>query len=222
MLHCSNCRGWHSPQTRADGYCVSAFSLAWGSFSGSGWGSTCPPSGPNPASQRTTKASPALRMWAAPSERLQELDQRPLVGIAEARLLLEAVGAEVVALVDHEIRALAELEHGLDQVREDLAGLLVGGPHRQRLEVLLDLDKQLEDPAVMRQLLPRRHMVGEQVDVRQQVDRHALGDGAELEAVLAEDRRSQGFDQRPELRRKGRQITPRHAQVARRRRAVDE
>src|SRR5262245_49121426 len=100
-------------------------------------------------------ASAALRMAAAPSEGLQELDERPLVGVAQARLLLEAVGAEVVAAVDHEVRALAELEHGVDEVGEDLPRLIVGGAHRQLLEVVLDLDQQLEQLLLVRQLLPQ-------------------------------------------------------------------
>ena len=60
-------------------------------------------------------------------EGLQELDQVALLRVGEARLLGEPVGAEVVAAVDHEVLALAELEHRLDQVRERLPRLLVAG-----------------------------------------------------------------------------------------------
>ena len=68
---------------------------------------------------------PQVRALAlgGPSERLQKLDQRALVVVAQRRLLLEVAGAEVVAAIDDEVRTLAQLEQRLDQVGEDLARL---------------------------------------------------------------------------------------------------
>src|SRR6185503_20593593 len=60
----------------------------------------------------TAEISPLARLL----ERLHELDERPLVGVAQARLFLEAAGAEVVAAVHHEVRAVAEAQQRLDQV----------------------------------------------------------------------------------------------------------
>src|SRR6478672_5473006 len=62
MLHCLYWLGWHSPQTRADGYCASATAFACGSFSGSGLGSSCPLADPSSASRRTMKTNPTFRI----------------------------------------------------------------------------------------------------------------------------------------------------------------
>src|SRR4029077_12802505 len=62
------------------------------------------------------------------SERLQEGDQRPLVGVTE-------VGAEVMAAVDDVIRAFAQCEEPFSHICEDPACLVVRGVRRQRLQV---------------------------------------------------------------------------------------
>src|SRR6476619_1621943 len=62
MLHCLYWLGWHSPQTRADGYCASATAFACGSFSGSGLGSSCPLADPSSASRQTMKTNPTFRI----------------------------------------------------------------------------------------------------------------------------------------------------------------
>src|SRR5258708_6477463 len=69
----------------------------------------------------------------ASSERLQEGDERFLVGVGESRLPLaarEIVGSEVVTLVDHEVRALGDLEQVRHERRELLACLVVAGTGR--------------------------------------------------------------------------------------------
>src|SRR2546430_1300901 len=52
-LHSSNCLGWHSPQTLAEGYCLSArYLLCAGlSFSGGGLGMICPKASPKSANK---------------------------------------------------------------------------------------------------------------------------------------------------------------------------
>src|SRR4051812_3186280 len=79
------------------------------------------------------------------SERLQELDQRALVVVGELRLLVEVRRAEVVTAVDDEVGALAEREQRLGEVREDLAGLRVARVPRERLEIALDREQEVND-----------------------------------------------------------------------------
>src|SRR5204863_8599657 len=61
------------------------------------------------------------------SERLQEGDERPLVGVAQPGFFRKVAGAEVVPLVHDEILALADRQHVvrelLDHGRERLPGL---------------------------------------------------------------------------------------------------
>src|SRR5206468_11840052 len=88
-----------------------------------------PPFPRPPPSRRRGTRNPSA--WArAPLEVLEELDEGPLVDIAEPRFLFEGVGAEVVSAVDHVVRTLAELEQPLAERGELLAGFLVGGLRR--------------------------------------------------------------------------------------------
>ena len=66
-----------------------------------------------PSSERESTARPGRPGRRERSERLQERDQRALVGVAQRGLLGQQVRAEVVALVDHEVRALAERQERL-------------------------------------------------------------------------------------------------------------
>src|SRR5215510_12788903 len=100
---------------------------------------------------------------AAVLERLQKLDQSPLVVVAEPGLFLEPVGAEVVATVHLEVGALGELQERVDEVRERLARLLVAGALGQRLEVALHLDQEVDELLLVAELLDRVAALGLQI-----------------------------------------------------------
>src|SRR5262245_20223092 len=163
--------------------------LATKSFSISGWGIfksletsyaiACPPAGES----RCRRISPRFL------ERLQELDQSPLVVVAEPGLFLEPVGAEVVAAVHLEVGALGELEKRIDQVCEHLARLVVAGVLGQRLEVAPHLDQEVHELLLVAELLDRVAALGLQIQVGEQVDRRALGDRTDLHAAIAEQPR---------------------------------
>src|SRR5262249_61228927 len=103
-----------------------------------------PPCPPQPPSRRRRTRCPPP--WPPPPlEGLEKLDQGALVVVAQPRLLLEGAGAEVVAAVHDVVRALAELEETVPQLRELPARLLVGGLGRQRAQVVLDVEEQLKD-----------------------------------------------------------------------------
>src|SRR5664279_2118483 len=92
---------------------------------------------------------------ALPSERLQEGDERMLVGIAQPRLSLagrEIVGSEVVTLVDHVVCALGGLEQVRHEWREYFARLIVARTFRQRIQLVLDLQQQNENFARPREV----------------------------------------------------------------------
>ena len=59
------------------------------------------------------------------------------------------LGAEVMAAIDHEVGAFAQLQKRLDQVGKDCAGLFVAGIIGQLLQVALDLDDQLGQLEIM-------------------------------------------------------------------------
>src|SRR5262249_26581558 len=103
------------------------------------------------------------------SERLEELDQRPLVVGGEPGLFAEQVGAEVMPLVYDEILAFADGKELVGQLVEDF--LQVGVPQ----ELSLRVEQQIEQLLAVRLLLFGRQLRAEEIDVGQQADRHALG-----------------------------------------------
>src|SRR5271165_6999974 len=107
-----------------------------------------------------------------PSERLQKSDQRLFVGIAE-------VGAEIVAAVDDVIRAFAQREELLANIREYLARLLVASARRQCLQVMHQLHDNLDHRLVAQQPLAQVRRLRQRVEIGQQVDWRSSGDGTE-------------------------------------------
>src|SRR3982751_5223158 len=121
----------------------------------------------------------------AASEGLQEGDQRALVLIAqlglaaerllvgaEALLLVELGGAEVVAAVDDEVLALAERHHRRLEVGEALAQLDVAGAGGRGGEVELELDQELAGLGDVGGLVAEVVAFGAQLEVREQADRN--------------------------------------------------
>src|SRR5262245_52413445 len=90
-------------------------------------------------------SSAMARPPRAALEGLEKGDQRALVVVAQPGLFLEEVGAEIVAAVDHEVRALAQLQQRVHQVGEDLLGLLVAGSRGQRLEVAIHSEQHVTE-----------------------------------------------------------------------------
>src|SRR4029077_4136386 len=106
------------------------------------------------------------------SERLQECDERTLVGIRQPRLSLagrEIVGSEVVTFVDYEVSELGDPEQFRKKRFEHLARLVVVRPWRQGIQFVLDVQQKCE----------KNRRIGLQVDIGQQIDRRTLGNGAD-------------------------------------------
>src|SRR5215831_1178948 len=105
-------------------------------------------------------------------EGLEELDQGALVVVAQPRLLLEGAGAEVVPAVHDVVWATAELEEPIAQFRELPARLLVGGLGRQRAQVVLDVEEQLEDLRAVLDAIGRAAPVEHELEVTEEIDGH--------------------------------------------------
>src|SRR5438552_10043917 len=76
------------------------------------------------------------------SQCFEKFDQSTLVLVAQARLLAEEVGTEVMPAIDDEVRALADLQQRFDQIREGLSRVLVGRARGKRLEVAFGSDEK--------------------------------------------------------------------------------
>src|SRR5229473_7201047 len=112
---------------------------------------------------------------ALSSERLQECDERTLVGIRQPRLSLagrEIVGSEVVTFVDYEVSALGDPEQFRNKRFEHLARLVVVRPRWQGIQFVFDIQQKSK----------KNHGIRLQVDIRQQIDRRTLGNGADGDA----------------------------------------
>ncbi len=112
------------------------------------------------------------------SEGFQKLDQRTLVVIAHGGLAFDVARAEVVAAVDHEIRAFAELEQARSEIAlgECGAQLLIGRSLRQAFQCLLEVDEQCGDLRGMRQLFGRAAaFFAEQVEIGDEIHRVPFG-----------------------------------------------
>src|SRR3954466_4830287 len=112
---------------------------------------TVPPPAPEPTITKSKSSSLALAVIAGlPSlQGLQELDQVELLRVGQAGLLGEPVGSEVMAAIDHQVLAFAELEQRLDQVCERLARVLVAGVLRDRAQIADRLDQETQQLAVV-------------------------------------------------------------------------
>ena len=107
------------------------------------------------ATARGAQHQPGLEEVAALqriSERLQERDQRALVGVAQPRLVSQQDRPEVVALVDDEVRALAERRASLLSI-SGLAKMFVAA-----LQLVLDLLEQIGE--LLQVLLAARPAAG--------------------------------------------------------------
>src|SRR5262245_66030628 len=115
-------------------------------------------------------------------ERFDERDQRALVGVAQTRLARldrgELVRAEVVALVDDQVLALADGEHVVNQTFES------GGDVRAGLELALRALEQVQQLLLVRFLLLGRQFGAEQIDVGDQANRHSLRKRTDLHRVV--------------------------------------
>src|SRR5262249_37175044 len=150
----------------------------------------CPPTSLNPTIPPRTRDSGNAQspgLCRLDLEGLQELDEGPLVVVVQRGLLLEAVSAEVVAAIHHKIWALAQFEQRLDEIREHLSRLFVAGVLGQRLEVIFDLEYESHEVSLVTELLGR--VLRLQVQVGEQVDWGARGDGADLYAAVTEQPR---------------------------------
>ena len=65
-----------------------------------------------------------------------------------------------MAAIDDEVRTFVELQQRIDEIRENLARLVVGRVHRQRLEVVLGLEQEIEDFFVVPEPLRRVRTLG--------------------------------------------------------------
>src|SRR6516225_2520395 len=119
-----NLRAPLAERTRAE--CLPLFGAGWSSARPSRHRIAIP----------TTCAAAGDHATAGFLKGLQKSDQRVFVGVAEAQLLLEIVGAEIVSAIDNEIRALAHRQQVIDDVAKRLARILVACVLGQRLEVL--------------------------------------------------------------------------------------
>src|SRR5260370_2556759 len=153
-------------------------------------------------------------------ECLENLDKRSFVVVAQAGLLLEVICAEIVAAVDDIVRAFAEFEQRVGQVRENPACVLVSRPLRQMCQVMLCLEKKVEDLTVVLQPLRRVVAIRQQVEITEQIYRRARGYRSNLDAVIPEARRqaaAAGSQQRMQI---ARDIAGWNPQVAGIRRAI--
>ena len=69
------------------------------------------------------------------------------------RLLAEIAGAEVVAAIDDEVRALADGQQRIDQIGEDFLRLFIARALGQALEIVLHLQQQVHNFFLMLQLV---------------------------------------------------------------------
>src|SRR5271157_3900632 len=92
---------------------------------------TVPPPAPEPTTTYSQSACISQFLPYTRSKRFEEFDQRQLVGVAQAGLLDEVAGAEVVAAVHDEVRTLAERKQLVDQIvariGKYLGGVCVAG-----------------------------------------------------------------------------------------------
>ena len=91
-----------------------------------------------------------------------------------------------MAAVDDVIRAFAQCEELLPNVREYLARLLVRGVRRQCLQVTHELDHRLYYRLVMRQTFAEICRLRQRVEIGQQIDRRPGRDRPDLEPALIE------------------------------------
>src|SRR5689334_13656665 len=96
---------------------------------------------------------------------LEKFDKRSFVVVAQTRLLLEVICTEIVAAVYDIVRAFAEFEQRVGQIRENSACILIARPLRQMCQVMLCLDKEVENLAIMLQPLSRIVAVRQQVEI---------------------------------------------------------
>ena len=115
-----------------------------------------------------------------PLERLQKRNQRALVVVAQARLFREVLRSEIVALVDDEVLALA-----------DARACRPRGRRGRRAKSLCALSSAFArfNSVSMFFLCSSRSAGGqlgaEQIHVRDEADRHALRERADLHGVAA-------------------------------------
>src|SRR5260370_15238048 len=142
-------------------------------------------------------------------ECLENLDKRSFVVVAQAGLLLEVICAEIVAAVDDIVRAFAEFEQRVGQVRENPACVLVSRPLRQMCQVMLCLEKKVEDLTVVLQPLRRVVAIRQQVEITKQIYLRARGCRANPDSAIAEERRKEAAAERSEERRVGKECRSR-------------
>ena len=118
-------------------------------------------------------------------ERLDVLDQRALVVVAEGGLFGKFAGTEVMAAIDDEVGTLADRKQRLDQVGEDLSRLLIAGALWQALP------DRASSSAAGRRLFPDAATflpcpgLAKEIDVGQQIDRRSGGNRADHDALAA-------------------------------------
>src|SRR5436853_2833613 len=112
-------------------------------------------------------------------ESLDELDQRPLVIVTQTWFAFERGGTEIVTAIDDEIRTLVQLEKRLRHIGKDFEQLGVGRVLRHREQIMLQPDQKAYQLFDVSDPLERIACLRQWLQIRQQIDRHALWNGAD-------------------------------------------